>query len=209
MNNAETLEIHLTLSGTTEDAARQRLRECAASLGWKYLHIVLSRGETFSQPMLTRHVRTDLSGAKSVAASAAQCLAADGFAVTRTKIESAPDAKDVPRTDADAVAAPAGRYFEAHIKLLLPPTADLAAVTQVAEAHGAHLSRNAVKVRSDNNRERFVTVRGYRVGYGTAQAKLLALLAALAPLGYETLETEEEYVIYDSHENEDKGWLTV
>ncbi|MBC8142321.1 MAG: hypothetical protein H7Y38_12865 [Armatimonadetes bacterium] len=208
MTFAGMLEIHLTLSGTHEGAARQRLQAHAEAIGWKYLHIVLSRGDTFSQPMLTRHVRSDLGTAQGVAKAAAQCLAADGFAVTRTKIETAPTRTDVPQSDEAAQTAPPCRYFEAHIKLLLPPTADIAALTQVAESHGAHLSRNANKERADGNRERFVTVRGYRMGRETAHRNLLALLAALTPLGHEVLETEEEYVIYDSNETEDKGWLT-
>ncbi len=206
-----TLEIYLTLSGTKPGAEQERLQACVATLGWKYLYIVLSRGETFSQPMLTRHVCTDLTGAQGVAANAARCLAAHGFTVTRTKIEVAPTGtderrlRDVPQTDADAASAPASRYFESHVKLLLPPTADIAALTQIAEAHGAHLSRNARKERGDGNRERFVTLRGYRIGRDTAHQNLLAALAALS---HPVLETEEEYVIFDSNAAEDKGWLT-
>jgi len=63
----------------------------------------------------------------------------------RSKIEAAPWCAGVPGSDEEAAAEPAGRYFEHHIKLLLPSVSvpDLVALTDLVEPHGARLSRNA------------------------------------------------------------------
>ena len=195
------LEVHLTVSGC--DPTRRVLLP-ASALGFKYLCIVLSRGDSPEQPMLTRHVRGDLSSAQAVATNTANRLAADGFLVTRTKIEVSPWCAGVPLPDGDAVP---GRYFECHVKLLLPPGANTDALTAVAVRHDAHVSRNAVKVRGDGHAERFVTQRGFGIGRGAAKARFDALLAGLAPLGYPVLDAEEEYVVQDSNLSLDRGWM--
>ena len=197
------LEIHITVADGGGNLAG--LPAVAASLGWKYLRIELSRGETVSQPMLTRHVKGDLNAAKQAANDVVNVLNATGFSVTRTKIEAAPWNTDVPQTDADAVPE---RHFEAHIKLLLPPNHDTTALVAVAVRHGAHLSRNAFKHRADGHAERFVTVRAFGVGADTAKTRVAALLAGVAPLGFPVLDAEEEYVIFDSNLSVDNGWLT-
>ncbi|MEU6024854.1 hypothetical protein [Micromonospora sp. NPDC047134] len=56
-------------------------------------------------------------------------LRAAGVHPCRSKIEAAPWCVGVPQSDEQATAEPSGRYFEHHVKLLLPSTAvaDLAA----------------------------------------------------------------------------------
>ena len=150
---------------------------------------MLDRGIRTSQPMLT--VRG--SG-----------LA--GMSCTRFKVEAAPDNTGVPLTDEDAVE---GRYFEHHVKLLLPDD-DLVRrldLTRLLEPHHARLSRNARRQRTDGAQERFVTQRCHHQGRVNARARLDALLVVLSGTGYPILQIEEEYVAYDNHVRMDAGWL--
>jgi len=198
-------ETHVTVRA--DDPARlDALRAWADARGLTFHHIVLDRGLTPSQPMVTRRGRGDLAGELAAAAGLADLLAAGGFAVCRVKVEAAPDAGGVPATDADAARHP-GRYFEHHVKLLLDPDADPGPLTATAEGHAARMSRNARRVRADGRAERFVTQRCHAAGRATARARLDALLAALAAGGYAVLSIEEEYVVHDTTPGVDAGWL--
>lgn len=131
----------------------------------------------------------------------------DGFRVVRAKLEVSADHDDVPTDDAAAQQADKSRYFEHHIKLLLPADSDLMALQQLAERHGAQLSRNALRQRDDDWQERFVTQRCQQVGRDSAQAALQRLLHALTIAGFNIIETEAEYVVYDSNLSLDAGWI--
>lgn len=129
----------------------------------------------------------------------------------RVKIEAAPWSVGVPRTDPEARSEPAGRYFEHHVKVLLPSArvADLLAVTGVAERHDARLSRNARRRRPDGREERFVNQRCHRAGLDTATGRLDALVADLRGAGHEVVSAEQEYVAHDSRISLDEGWLNA
>ncbi|MFR9722304.1 hypothetical protein ACL02R_02880 [Streptomyces sp. MS19] len=90
--------------------------------------------------------------------------AAAGCPVVRTKAGTAPWADGVPQDDEAAGAGDPARYVEHHVKLLLPPRHDRAALERLATAHGARVSWNAPRVRADGRQERFVTQR--RTGAG-------------------------------------------
>jgi hypothetical protein len=199
-------ETHVTVrvEGPSEVDA---LRLWAADRRLKFHHIVLDRGLTPSQPMVGGRGRGGLSGELVAAAELCRSLAADGFVVTRVKLEASPANRDVPGSDAEAVDRHPGRYFEHHVKLALGPDADVPRLAALAQEHAAHLSRNALRVRADGLRERFVTQRCYGVGRPAAHERLTALLAALAEGGYPVLSVEEEYVVHDSDPSVDAGWL--
>jgi hypothetical protein len=185
----------------------EALRRWGGEHGVKCLHIVLDRGVSASQPMLTRWGRGDLAGQLQIAGALGRSLEAEGFPVTRIKIEAAVGNPGVPQSDAEARDHPAERYFEHHVKLLLEDGADVSPLVEVAERHNAHLSRNALRVRDDGRRERFVTQRCRPVGRAEARRRLDGLLDALAPLGHPILEIEEEFVVYDSNLAIDEGWI--
>ncbi|MGC4047880.1 MAG: hypothetical protein QM758_29140 [Armatimonas sp.] len=188
-------ETHITVEGnldTLADWARQpRL---------KVTEIVLACGAYPTQLMVT----TEASGTfAEIAISAEQQrseLCAVGFQPSRVKIEAAPWNEGIPQ---DAI--PASTYFEHHIKLLLPADADLIGLAQNVALHGAHLSRNARRIRPDGFLERFVTQRCYGMGQPAAQITFQALLGVLQD--QTILEAEEEFVVYDSAPVLDKGWL--
>ncbi|MFI2608255.1 hypothetical protein [Kitasatospora sp. NPDC018619] len=204
-------EVHLTV----EPGAAEALAAWARGHGVKFTHILLARGAAPSQPMLTLRADGTLEEVAAAAARTADRLAAAGFTVRRAKIEAAPWARGVPESDEDALAHGPGRYFEHHVKLLLPrpaPGADaggarLAALTALAVRHGAHLSRNPRRVRADGRCEWFVTQRCRWVGRDTAGRRLDALLRALAADGREVASVEREFVVLDSREALDAGWI--
>jgi hypothetical protein len=200
------LETHISV-GVRRPEEIEALRSWGGRHGLKCLHIVLDRGASVSQPMLTRRGRGSLAGELALASELSRSLAAEGFTVARVKIEAAPWSQGVPRSEAEARAQPPDRYFEHHVKLLLEADADVSPLARIAEGHGAHLSRNALRVREDGRRERFVTQRCRLVGREEAKRRLDALLTALAPLGYPVLEVEEEFVVYDSNLEVDAGWI--
>lgn len=219
MDLAGDFETHLTVRpapGT--DGA---LAAWAAAHRLKYTRIVLDRGATPDQPMLTATGRGTLTGLRAAAGDWAARLRADGFEVTRVKVEAAPWNEGVPASDDEAATEPADRYFEHHVKVVLPVTDDpatdgpaidgpaeaLAALGELVEPHGARVSRNARRVLTGGRQERFVTQRCHRVGRPAAKAALEALLAALAAAEVSVVEVEEEYVATDDNLALDAGWL--
>src|SRR5688572_23496428 len=134
-------ETHVTVR-LNEAADLERLRAWARRRGLKCTHIILARGDGRSQPMVTRHGQGDLATEQAAALELADALRAEGFAVTRIKIEAAPWTVGVPATDDDGRRHPRERYFEHHVKLLLDADVDIAALTEIAQAHAGHVSRN-------------------------------------------------------------------
>ncbi|MDA2810283.1 nucleotidyl transferase AbiEii/AbiGii toxin family protein [Nocardiopsis sp. RSe5-2] len=215
-------ETHLTLDARTP-------KQVVAASRWarenklKFTHIELDRGASASQPMVTYHGHGTLTGELGIAEKWGRRLAEAGFPVTRTKIEASPLNSGVPRTREEAQALPDHCYFEHHIKLLLAPDADLEALSRLVEPHRARLSRNARRTRADGYQERFVTQRCSRVGHGTADTLFERLSDALRRYGLNrvapwqrrrsetpipgVLDTEREFVVYDSALELDAGWM--
>lgn len=217
-------EAHLTVRGADDPASAARLERWSAARGWKFTHIVLARGRTPSQPMLTLRGRGPYEEQLRVCRRASEALRGAGFRPVRVKIEVAPWEPVVPRSDAQArllngpggagdPGRQAGRYFEHHLKVLLDPldpgaAATLDALTAAAVAHDAHVSWNARRTHGGTGRqERFVTQRCHGVGRPTARARLATLTRAVRELSVEIAETEEEFVVYDSNAAIDDGWI--
>jgi hypothetical protein len=203
------LETHLTVDVTSSDDVAA-LRAWAAGRGLKFTHIVLARGRTPSQPMLTRHGRGTLAAELAASAELTRALRDAGFVVSRVKVEAAPWNASVPKTDDEGARHPPQRYFEHHVKLLLAAEADIAPITAIAARHVAHVSRNALRRRDDGRQERFVTQRCRGVGRETAHARLEAMLSDLAAGGYggdAAIDVEEEFVVHDTTVAIDAGWI--
>ncbi|QIS13547.1 hypothetical protein [Nocardia arthritidis] len=67
------------------------------------------------------------------------------------------------------------------------------------------MSANARCVRADGRLERFVTQRCRLVGERTAAARAEALVVALS--AYEVCSVEREFVVLDTDESLDAGWI--
>ncbi|MEV4450409.1 MULTISPECIES: hypothetical protein [Streptomyces] len=200
-------ETHLTVVSTPMAGGEGRIRRWAERHRVKYTRIVLDRGATSDQPMVTVRGRGVLRAQRAAALTWVERLCAEGFGVARVKIEAAPWNEDVPRTSAEAQALPPGCYFEHHVKLALADETEVAVVRALAERHTAHVSRNARRDLGGRGHERFVTQRCRGVGRTEARRRLDALLDALAMAGFKAAEVEEEFVVHDDRPTLDSGWI--
>ncbi|MGW4384329.1 hypothetical protein [Kitasatospora sp. NPDC004531] len=196
-------ETHLTLAPGDADA----LAEWAAAHGLEFTHILLARGRHPSQPMLSWQGDGTLAAQHRRAAAETARLRAAGFTPVRVKIEAAPWAPGVPRTDAEAELADAARYFEHHVKVRLSPGVPRETLARAAAGHHAHVSWNARRTEPDGHRQYFVTQRCHRLGLPAAGSRLDRLTTALTAAGFPPLKVTREYVVHDSSLALDSGWL--
>lgn len=199
-------ETHLTLAALPDSGAGE-LTLFAAGLGVKFAHIVLDRGRTPSQPMLTVPGQGTRAAQVSAAESLSRDLADAGFRVVRVKVEAAPWNEDVPQNDAAAARLGGTMYFEHHVKVVLDSHPGDGPLPALVGPFGARLSRNARRHRTDGRAEWFATQRCYRVGLLTAGSRLDSLVRALTEAGQRPVEVEREFVVYDSAPSVDAGWL--
>jgi hypothetical protein len=190
-------ETHITVN--LQDLAEiPRLQQWGATRNLKFLHILLEGGSHISQPMLTRRGYGNLTSELQMAKNLEIDLNRANFSVSRIKIEAAPWNQDIPQSDRSA-STQAHRYFEHHIKLSLESTTDILPLKELTHQHSAHISRNALKIRADGYRERFVTQRCIGVGQIEAQNRLRILVESIESLGYVPIDIEAEFVVYDSN----------
>jgi hypothetical protein len=201
-------EIHVTI-GAEVSASLETFRQVCERLAVKPLLIELDRGSAPIQPMTASVCRGELADALREAARVAAGLDDAGFPPCRVKIEAAPTNADLPETDTEAARLPAGNYFEYHLKLLLNGEADTRPVRALCEAHGAHLSANAFRRRTDGTREQFVTLRCYAMGRVSADSRFRALMDALTGSGRAVLKSLCEYCVWDTNQALDEEWLEI
>lgn len=198
-------ETHLTVQAGSD---HKSLQVWAASQDLKFTHIVLNRGAIPSQPMFTFHGDGTLADQLAKARGIAKQLQRLGGVVNRIKVEVGLNHPTVPESDGEMADLDETHYFEFHIKLLLDSDANLAVIERLAEQHAAHLSKNAFRERTDCRQERFLTQRSYRVGCSEAVRRFEVLKACLDSAGYEILEVEREFVVFDDNLEIDRGWLS-
>lgn len=204
MISDDRFEIHLTVDAAQAAAGADVLSRFAEWEGMRLLHVELQRGAVMVQPMLSWRRDGALSDCLAQISVVEQALADRGIRVVRAKVEAAPWNAGVPQA---CDTCPPGTYFESHLKLLIEGDAALSAITDIAIARGAHVSRNARRVCADGHQERFVTLRSTDGGLQGMMARLQTLREALAPLVLAVLDTEIEFVVHDSNHALDAGWL--
>ena len=94
-------------------------------------------------------------------------------------------------------------YFEHHATVVLPEGFDEAALVERCRAHEGYVSRNLRKPPG----ERFVTVRSYRVGRATADARFERVLDDVRALGVPLKNRAREFTVFDSAPSLDVGWM--
>ena len=206
MEFAGEFETHITVS-LTNIYGIERLQGWCLDRQLKFLHILLAEGTQISQPMLTRRGWGDFADELKIAENLVTALNSENFPVVRIKIEAAPENRGVPQSDLAALAHPADRYFEHHVKLRLESDLDLSPLHELVKRHSANLSRNAIRLRLDGFHDRFVTQRCMGVGWVAAQRQLQLLVGAIESLGYTPIAIASEFVVYDSNLALDRGWI--
>lgn len=198
-------EVHLTVRVV---GSLDAFRAWCAVERCKCVWIRLARGAHLDQPMATwRRADGILPEVLAEARQRVGDLERAGFPVLRLKIEADPANEQVPVTDDAARLEPSVNYFEHHIKLRRPVSANREHLLRVCCGYMAHLSRNAWRIPVEGFEERFVTLRSYGVGRGTSEQLLHRLIHALAEAGEQVIEVESEYAVYDSNLTLDDGWL--
>lgn len=205
MNLGE-FETHITVD-LPHERDLPRFRKACKNNGVKCVHIVLDRGEHVSQPMATYHESGKYENVKQNAFDCAARFKQDGFTVTRIKIEASPFNSDVRAADSEVSTAESENYFEHHLKLELDENSNRPKLLEIARNHRAHLSKNAFRQHADGIEQRFVTQRHYAIGRDHSLSQCQRLQAELIESGYNILEVESEYCVYDSRVELDAGWL--
>lgn len=209
--STQAYETHITVA-CQSPRDLDRLTAWAVPNGAKVTHIVLARGRTPSQPMLTlKSAGAGLPAHREAAFALAERARSAGFPPVRVKIETVPWAPEAPQEDAAAGHGDPATYFEHHVKLALPTDFDRERLLATVVPHDAHLSWNARRAPAPatGRQERFVTQRCHAVGARTAGGRLAALLADIDAGGYEVLSVEREFVVLDSDLSVDDGWMVA
>ena len=145
-----------TLAPLAPDGSVDELALFAAARGVDFALIVLDRGRTRSQPMLTVPGKGTLAAQVEAAGSLSRDLRQRaGFRVVRVKVEATPWNEDVPADDAAAVRLGDAMHFEHHVKVVLDDRPGDGPLPALLARHGARLSRNARRRRADE-RDRVV-----------------------------------------------------
>jgi hypothetical protein len=199
-------ESHITIDALDRDQ-QLRFSDVCRQLGVKSVLIELPEGAARSQPMTASYHHGEIGLVIAEVSSQCRGLREAGFALARVKLEAVASNEGVPDSDEEAARAPSENYFEFHVKLLLPATANLESLRACCDRHSARLSRNALKTESDGRSERFVTFRLYSIGRRSAFARLDALERDLTLAGFIIANRQREYTIFDSAERLDAGWI--
>lgn len=182
----------------------ERFAASCARLQVKCLHIVMPETTAqHEQPMTGSYHLGTLSQAREQVLELARALVRDGFEVSRMKLEATGRAFGAPETDEIAASLPDDVYFEHHATVVLPEGFDETRLLRACTAHGGYVSKNLRK----GNSERFVTVRSYRVGRATAEARFERVLDELRLLGIPLKNRSREYTVFDSAPQIDAGWM--
>lgn len=197
-------ETHITIAATDEQIAIAS--EYAANSGLKWTHIALDNGQFQSQPMLTFWGTGSFTDQQLKAEGIRQALESLGVRTVRIKVEC--DATDLQRLelDNDSLELQSG-YFESHLKLCLSLDDDFERLRGLTNAHSARLSTNARRHFAGGFLEWFVTQRAYDSSAEVAANLTAELASTLKDHNYKIIETEQEYVLFDSNRMLDKGWL--
>jgi hypothetical protein len=192
-------ESHITVAAK-DLAALSVLQGFCLSKGLKCLVIELAQGEHPCQPMTSGFHQGSEEQVKAEVFALASELATQGLTVERVKIEAHIQNSDLPLedpTDGDDK-----KYYEAHFRVMVPSEDRLRELQGVCRQHGVHVSRNA----QANKPIRFVTLRVYRAGLLTAQQRAADIVRLLQESGFEITKQIQEYVVFDSRLELDRGW---
>lgn len=201
------VEFHVTVSLDNTPTQMARFREACRELDGKCVWIELDEGETTNQPMYGNRLFSDPTEQSEKICEVVERLV-EKFSVTRVKVEAGPNNNNIPQSEAEAKREPADCYFEHHVALLFEAGTSVAALGKQFAPFSGHLSKNAFKTLSETEEQiRFVTQRFRDIGQTVADERLNELLKFVEHQGYEVIDCEREYNIFDSNLHLDEGWM--
>ncbi|MFI8711869.1 hypothetical protein [Brevibacillus brevis] len=191
-------EFHVTFNDLQLDEKAAFIDLCQ-SQQVKPVMIVLDQGNYINQPMITGVItRADFQDANKEMEKIAAMFQNNGFSIVRKKVEISPKEETYFYQPILKNSKP---YFEWHGKVQVD---DVAALRNLCEGHGGHISRNSLNV---NGKVRFITVREYEspIQFYDRVEKIHTILQA-NQIGL--IKEQYELCIYDSREELDSGWIS-
>lgn len=198
-------ESHLTLD-LTECEELGLVRIWAGKNDLKWSHILLEGGDSPSQPMITFRGTGDVDSQIERAKVVTKDVKEIGVNVIRVKVELELPSPEI-KCSLLGLETTETQYYESHIKILHKTEVDLEELQVMVAPFQARLSRNARRQRNDGIQERFITQRLYDSERLLAHQQFSRLKNEIEKAGLEVIETEEEFVCYDSNLNLDAGWI--
>lgn len=198
-------ETHITVF-TDRDELVSNARAYAIKTGLKWTHISLKNGEHQSQPMITFWKSGSLSDQLAAAKDIQASLESVGVKVVRVKVECVVSDLDELFLGNESIEDHSG-YFESHLKIKLSNKENSEVLSQFVAPYHARLSSNARRNLKGGTSEWFVTQRAYKTSRHDALGLITKLVAGLQSENYQIIESEHEYVLFDSNHDLDKGWI--
>jgi len=196
-------EIHVTV----DEAEVGPFGSACASLGVKPLFLALqvASGGIVRDVMTSSVHRGDDVSASAEARRIAEGLAAAGYRVARTKIETVPWHPLAP-SDANGLSAGPGRYFEAHLAVTCRE-ADRPFLATVAGRLGLHLSRNVLKDVGGGKGVVMATARSSKSTHEEFRAMAERCRDSIVEAGFPVEKLIVEYALWDDREAMDARWI--
>ena len=199
-------EYHITVRINDRSDINKFVKLCKG-IGLKPIFIELPYGEEVKQLMTSKYITGTYPDVLLPVHAIAHKVASSGFQILRIKIEALAANKGVPRNESDIAFEPGHRYFEFHFKIMLNDESEKERLTQIGQKYNAHTSRNAFKQFGNGKFSNFLTMRTFGKGRDEALKMFGCLKAELLRNGFEIIGHEQEYVVYDSNLDLDKGWV--
>lgn len=191
-------EFHITLNDLSLDEKDTFIDICNAEQV-KPVMIVLDQGNYINQPMITGVIkRADFPEANKEMEKIAATFQNNGFTIVRKKVEISPKEETYFHQPILKNSKP---YFEWHGKVQVD---DVAALRNLCEAHGGHISRNSLNA---NGKVRFITIREYE-SPKQFYDRVEMIHTILQANQIELIKEQYELCIYDSREELDSGWIS-
>lgn len=210
-------ESHIFCEPLDPDAAtKQRFVEACDRVGVKALCLGLDyRDRGVVRVLQTSKYTEGESPVEPVEAMLRDAEAlAEAFSVVRLKLEAMASDPGVPRRDDEVqgLVETTGfdHYFEFHLKFGGPVTCEgderlKALARSLTDELGIKIPFSCNDMGSKN--QRFLNVRTYGVGMEAAQRVVDRVVEAAAAQGFATEKRIEEFIVFDTNKELDRGWL--
>lgn len=200
-------EIHVTVK--TDSSKIEAFRNACKEIGVKPIVLALqtTQSEDVMQDVMTSSVHLGDNASVYRAATKIKIALGDhGFEVVRVKVETVPWHPAAPTMEGDKM--PKDCYFESHVAVRT--SADRKEeLAELAEIHGAHMSKNIFKIVDESNYVQMMTLRSYTGIYSEFDQLVDKFIAHLAKEGFDLEKKIVEFSVYDTKVTHDSAWIAL
>jgi hypothetical protein len=132
------------------------------------------------------------------------------FEIIRLKLEAMAWNPGVPITNEQSHALPEGNYFEYHLKLDAPVSLEndeqlKQLARQLTQELGVRVPFSCNNMGDKN--QRFLNARTYGIGASESAAIVAQITEALLTKGFKVQKIIQEFIVFDTNKELDRGWL--